>query len=202
MNANTQFPPFVYAPQMNTPACSFEIWYQNMDNKDITKIIMNPTRMRIIQYLMLHESATTAQIKEELTDISPASLYRHMKTLEEAKLLVVIQENKIRGVVERVYQLNKENPFGEDISNENIKQVIDTGLLNIMGSFERYLNKKENDPQKDLLSFSTATFLLSDEEFMEFMKKIEELYNGVLSNKENEDRKVRRITFISSPSEE
>lgn len=173
-----------------------------MVKKDITKIIMNPTRMRIIQYLMLHDSATTAQIKEELTDIPPASLYRHMKTLEEAKIIVIVKENRIRGVIERVYQLNKDNPFGENISSENIKQVIDSSLLNIMGSFQRYLSKKENDPQKDLLFLSTATLLLTDEEFMEFMKNVQDIFNGVINNKNNEDRKVRRITFISSPSEE
>jgi predicted transcriptional regulator len=173
-----------------------------MPTKDITKVIMNPTRMRIIQYLMLHDTATTTQIKEELTDIPTASLYRHIKTLEEAMLIKVIQENKIRGVLEKVYQLNKEAPVANDSSSENIKQVIDAGLLNIMGAFNRYLSKEENDPQKDLLFLSTSTLLLSDEEFIEFTKEIGEIFNKVISNKKNEDRKVRRITLISSPSEE
>lgn len=173
-----------------------------MVNKDITKIIMNPTRMRIIQYLMLHETGTTAQMKEELIDISPASLYRHIKILEEAKLIVVIQENRIRGVVERVYQINKENPLSKDTSNENIKQVIDSSLLNIMGVFNRYLNNEENDPQKDLLFLTTSTLLLSDEEFLEFTKEIGDIFNVIVNNKKNDDRKVRRITLISSPCEE
>lgn len=173
-----------------------------MINKDITKIIMNPTRMRIIQYLMLHDTATTTQIKEELVDVPTASLYRHIKTLEEAKFIIVVQENKIRGVVERVYQLNKNNPFGEEPSSENIRQLIDSSLLNIMGSFHRYLNKKENDLQKDLLFLSTSTLLLSDEEFMEFTKEIGDVFNKVINNKKNDNRKIRRITMISSPSEE
>lgn len=172
-----------------------------MENKDITKIIMNPVRLRIIQYLLLHKIATTGQIKEELTDIPPASLYRHIKTLEKAKLIVIVKENKIRGVVEKVYQLNKETLLSEDSSNANISQVIQTGLLSIMGEFIRYLEKEENDPQKDFLSFSTSTLLLSDEEFIEFIKEIGEIYSKVMNNKKNEERKVRRITFISSPYE-
>lgn len=173
-----------------------------MKNQNITQIIMNPVRLRIMQYLILHESATTGQIKEELTDIPPASLYRHIKTLEEAKLIVVVKENKIRGVVEKVYQLNKENPLNEDSSNANVSQVIQTGLLSILGEFTRYFEKEDNDPQKDFLAFSTSTLLLSDEEFMEFTKEIGEIYGKVLSNKKNDKRKQRRITFISSPCEE
>ncbi|MFA9378513.1 MAG: helix-turn-helix domain-containing protein [Lachnotalea sp.] len=173
-----------------------------MINKDITKIIMNPTRMRVLQYLIIHETATTAQVKEELTDISPASLYRHIKILEEAKLIVVVQENKIRGVIERVYQFNKDNPLSNDSSNANVKQVIDSSLLNIMGEFNRYLMKDNSDPQKDLLFLSTSTLLLSDEEFQGFLKDVGELMNKVLNNKKSDNRKVRRFTLISSPSEE
>ncbi|PXV96115.1 helix-turn-helix protein [Lachnotalea glycerini] len=169
---------------------------------DITKIIMNPVRLRIIQYLVLHGSASTGQIKEELTDIPPASLYRHIKILEEAKLIIVVKENKIRGVVEKVFQLNKENPLSQENSNENIKRVIDSSMLSIMSEFNSYLDKEENDPQKDLLFLSTSTLLLSDEEFTEFTKEIGEIFNRVLNYKKNDKRKVRRITVISSPCEE
>lgn len=172
-----------------------------MKNHDITKVIMNPVRLRIMQFLMLHETATTRQLKEELTDVPPASLYRHIKILEEAKIILVVKENRIRGVVEKVYQLNKENSLNEDSSDTNISKVIQTGLLSIMGEFTKYLEKEENDPQKDFLFLSTFTLLLSDDEFMKFTKEIGEIFNKVVHNKMNEERKVRRITLISSPCE-
>ena len=65
-----------------------------MEGTDLAKIVMNPVRIRIAQYLILHEQGTTAQIGEELSDVPKASLYRHMKMLEDAGLIQVVQENK------------------------------------------------------------------------------------------------------------
>ena len=64
-----------------------------MEGTDLAKIVMNPVRIRIAQYLILHEQGTTAQIGEELSDVPKASLYRHMKMLEDAGLIQVVQEN-------------------------------------------------------------------------------------------------------------
>ena len=43
-----------------------------MNQQDFTKIIMNPVRQRIVQYLILHEEGTVSSIREELNDIPPA----------------------------------------------------------------------------------------------------------------------------------
>jgi DNA-binding transcriptional ArsR family regulator len=174
-----------------------------MQGEDITKLIMNPTRMRIIQYFMLHENATTTQIRGELEDVPKASLYRQMKILEDANLIRVIKENRVRGAVEKVYELNKENPMGgTESSMKDVLQIINSSLLSLMGEFNRYFKKDNVDPMKDLLFLTTSTLLLSDEEFKEFTGKIGEAFNEVIQNKASKDRRIRRITFISSPSEE
>ena len=106
-----------------------------MEGTDLAKIVMNPVRIRIAQYLILHEQGTTAQIGEELSDVPKASLYRHMKMLEDAGLIQVVQENKKRGTVEKVYKLNQENPMGgREPGKEEIAQLIHSSLLSIMGS--------------------------------------------------------------------
>ena len=174
-----------------------------MQGEELTKIIMNPTRMRIIQYLMLHENATTTQVRGELEDVPKASIYRQMKILEDANLIRVIKENRIRGAVEKVYELNKENPMGDEGNSKDAGlQVINSSLLSLMGEFNRYFAKENIDPIKDMLCLTTSTLLLSNEEFQEFSAKIGEVFSAVLQNKASEDRKIRRITFISSPNEE
>ena len=65
-----------------------------MESTDLAKIVMNPVRIRIAQYFLVHEQGTTAQIGEELSDVPKASLYRHMKIMEDAGLIRVVQENK------------------------------------------------------------------------------------------------------------
>jgi predicted transcriptional regulator len=174
-----------------------------MRGEEITKLIMNPTRMRIIQYLMLHENATTTQIRGELEDVPKASIYRQMKLLEDANLIRVVKENRVRGAMEKVYELNKENPMGSEANPQDAGlQVINSSLLSLMGSFNRYFAKENTDPVKDMLCLTTSTLLLSDKEFQELSAKMGEVFNAVLQNKPNKDRKIRRITFISSPSEE
>ena len=168
--------------------------------KDWTNLLMNPIRLRIVQYLMIHEKGTAGEIKLELTDIPPASLYRHIKMLSDAGFLEVVEEKKIRGTIEKTYQFAK-NPFG-DVNEQDIEVVFQTGLLSLMTTFQKYFARASANPQKDLLGFSTSTLLLSDQEFMEVTKKVGNIFNEVISNKPDDDRKPRRITFISSPCED
>ena len=74
---------------------------------EMAEIVMNPVRQRIFQYLLVHETGTVKEIRKALPDIPSASLYRHVKILTENDILTVVGENRIRGTVESVYQLNK-----------------------------------------------------------------------------------------------
>lgn len=171
-----------------------------VNSEDFSKIIMNPVRMRVIQYLLLHEKGTAAQIGNVLSDIPKASLYRHLKVLENADLILVAQENKKRGTVEKVYEINKQNPLGSGkTGNEEIQQLMQGMLFCIMGDFQRYFKKKDVSPERDLLALSSSTLLLSDEEFHRFFEKIGAVYSEVLDNKPDGMRRPRRITMISSP---
>lgn len=171
-----------------------------MDGTDLAKIVMNPVRMRIAQYLLLHEQGTTVQIGEELSDVPKASLYRHMRILEDAGLIQVVQENKKRGTVEKVYRLNRDNPMGSrEPEKEEIGQLIHSSLLGIMGEFQRYLKREDADPKRDLVSLSSVVLLLSDEEFQDFFARMGELYSSVLNNQPDGKRKPRKLTLISSP---
>ena len=74
---------------------------------DLAEIAMNPARQRIFQYFLLHETGTVKEIRKALPDIPSASLYRHIKILADSSILMVVGENRIRGTVESVYQLNE-----------------------------------------------------------------------------------------------
>ena len=74
---------------------------------ELAEIAMNPARQRIFQYFLIHETGTAKEIRKALTDIPIASLYRHIKILADSSILMVVGENRIRGTVESVYQLNE-----------------------------------------------------------------------------------------------
>ena len=74
---------------------------------ELAEMAMNPARQRIFQYFLLHETGTVKEIRKALPDIPSASLYRHIKILADSSILMVVGENRIRGTVESVYQLNE-----------------------------------------------------------------------------------------------
>lgn len=168
--------------------------------KDITDAIMNPVRQRIAQFLILNKNGTVNKIAEELSDVPRPSIYRHVKRLLDAELIEVVEEKQIRGVVEKTYALV--SPKTDEITNDDISLIIQQSLMAIAGNFAKYFKNENADPVKDMLSLSTSTLLLSDLELMEFLGKIGAVYNEVLHNKPNEERKPRSITIISSPTTE
>ena len=100
---------------------------------EIAEVVMNPVRQRIFQYFLLHETGTVKELKKALSDVPNASLYRHIKILVDHSILIVVGENRIRGTVESIYQLNKDALVTED-ENGNAVQM---SLLSICASFAR-----------------------------------------------------------------
>lgn len=59
---------------------------------DIAKLILNPARLRILQYIRLYGSVRTSDIVKYLNDIPRATVYHHVKILEENNMIEVIKE--------------------------------------------------------------------------------------------------------------
>ena len=165
---------------------------------EIAEVVMNPVRQRIFQYFLLHESGTVKELKKVLPDIPNASLYRHIKILTDHSILLVMGENRIRGTVESVYQLNKDALATEDESGNAVQM----SLLGICASFARYFAGGNVDPKKDMLLLTNCTLLLTDEEFMGFLSEINEVALRYMKVEPTEGCKTRQITLISAPTNE
>ncbi len=168
--------------------------------RNLMEIIMNPTRQRIVQYLMMHGQGSTGEMLKELQDIPPASLYRHVKLLLDAGLIEVEREERIRGAVEKTYRLKQQTD--NEMKNHDIGAMFQTGLISLMTDFQKYFAQDDNDPVKDMLSFSTSTIMMTDEEFLDFLMKLNTISGEAIQNKPGNLRKPRRLTLISSPNEE
>ena len=159
---------------------------------EIAEVVMNPVRQRIFQYFLLHEAGTVKELKRALPDVPNASLYRHIKVLAEHSILTVVGENRIRGTVESVYQLNKEEGGN----------AVQMSLLSICASFARYFAGDDVDPKRDMLLLTSCTLLLTDEEFSGFLSEINEIALKYMKAEANESSKMRQITLISAPTNE
>ena len=158
---------------------------------------MNPVRQRIFQYFLVHETGTVKELRRALPDVPSASLYRHMKLLTDHAMLTVVRENRIRGTVESVYQLNKAALELEDEDGS----VVQMALLRIGASFAKYFASGHAEPRKDLLMMSTCTLMLTDEEFMKFLSEINQLAMKYTNAEVREGSKTRQVTLISAPAD-
>ena len=159
---------------------------------------MNPVRQRIFQYFLLHETGTVKELRKALPDIPSASLYRHIKILADSSILTVVGENRIRGTVESVYQFNKDAMATEDETGNAVQM----SLLSICASFAKYFSTGHADPRKDMLLLTNCTLLLTDQEFSEYLSKINQLTVKYMKQAPSESSKMRRITLISAPTNE
>ena len=169
--------------------------------KEINEVLLNPIRSRIIQYLIRNQSATAGEMLSFMTDVPKTTLYRHLKILSKHKIIMVVKENRVRGSVERTYELNLKT-FSEKDTKENALGNAFGFLMKIYGDFDRYFSEENKDPTADKIFLSNVTLLLDDEEFDELFKQINVLLDAHLNNLPNKKRKQRSLSFISSPYKE
>ena len=150
----------------------------------MAEIVMNPVRQRIFQYFLLHKTGTVKEIRKALPDVPSASLYRHIKKiLTDSTILMVVGENRIRGTVKSVYQLNKDAMETEDETGNAIQM----SLLSICATFVKYFSSGKADPKK---------------EFSGFLTEINQIAVKYMKKEAVEGSKTRQITLISAPSNE
>ena len=165
--------------------------------KNITDVMLNPIRMRVVQTLAAEQNMTTAEICEKISDIPRTTLYRHIKILLDNDILSVVSEQKIRGSVERTLALN----VGEITKHntlENATQNAFAFLMNKYAAYQSYFNGKNPDPGKDKIFLNNTILMMTDGEFDRFLSDVGELlkkYNFEVSK----ERKERDISILSAP---
>ena len=164
---------------------------------NIAEVVMNPVRQRIIQFLMIHEKGTVKEIKSGLNDVPTPSLYRHVKILAENAIIVVAEENRVRGTVESVYQLNPKGIAVEDDDG----LAVQASLMSICTSFAKYFASGNADPKKDMFLLTSGTLMLTDDEFKTLLTEINELAMKYISKSPTPGCRSRQVTLISSPTD-
>jgi DNA-binding transcriptional ArsR family regulator len=168
--------------------------------KDLSQVLMNPIRSRIIQYLSIHKEATVGILSEHISDVPRTTLYRHINILEKSDLIKVISEKKIRGSLEKTYVLNIET-YSKENTVENATRNAFGFLMKIYADFDRYFSGNQKKPISEIeqIFLGNVSLLLSDEEFKVFMNEMNQVFGKYISNVQDGSRKQRSISIISSP---
>lgn len=162
---------------------------------DIVKVLSNPIRMQVMQYLQTYGEATTKQISESLKDIPTPTLYRHINVMVKEKVLFIKEERKVRGSLERLLTINYEKM--SSTLHSNIADTSYKFLMELYMRFQKYSCNPDADLKKDRLSLTTCVLKLTDDSFDNFINEI----NTILKKYQmtEEKGKVRSVSFISAP---
>jgi DNA-binding transcriptional ArsR family regulator len=69
--------------------------------------LLHPVRLRILHAMSGGRTTTTSELCARLSDVSKATVYRHVALLAEGGLLEVEGEQRVHGAVERRYRLHQ-----------------------------------------------------------------------------------------------
>lgn len=145
--------------------------------------LMHPVRIKICQALMRNkeEGLTPLEMVKIIQDVPQATLYRHIQTMAEAKIIRVVKEKKVKSVSEKYYALNED---GAKINAEEWKKAsheekldyVSFYQLSLLSQYQSYLKKLEiQNDSEDRSTFSLIELKLGEEQLNQFQTELNEL---------------------------
>ncbi|MED4601085.1 helix-turn-helix domain-containing protein [Paenibacillus validus] len=167
-------------------------------------LILHPVRLKIIQALIQGRKLTRQQLSALFPDIPQATMYRHLNKLEQAGLIVVVEQRKQRGAKEKWYAIGE---HAESVPNEELTamsaeehmELFMKFVSGLIGDFGRYVAQDEYDMQRDGISMRQTTLYLSDDEYRELFEEIKASLMRRMDNGPAPDRRRRAFTNIVIP---
>lgn len=165
---------------------------------DIIKLMSNPVRIRIIQFLLQQGEATTKQIAEKLPDIPAPTIYRHINLLLKDEALTITSEHKVRGSLERTLALNVSKII--NAKNGSLADMAYSFFMSLYSQFYQYAQQENSDPVKDCLFLSTVALHLTDQDYETMMTEIGAIIQKYQAYENKQEGKVRSFSLISAPA--
>ena len=175
----------------------------NMKN-NIIDLILHPVRMRILMALAGHER-TPQQLSERLPDIPQATLYRHIKRLAKANIIIVVDQYPVRGATEKVYALEESM---SQVSVDEINKLDKTQhmrlfiafIASLLSDYNAYLeNQADIDLVADGVGYRKVNLYLSDAELSEMSRALNQAVSPFLKYTKKTQRRERIFSTILIP---
>jgi len=170
-------------------------------------LIFHPIRIRIITTLGAAKM-TAGEISAQVPGVPPTSLYRHINALVHGGLLQIVEENQVRGTVERVYRLISPNILApEDLkgmTKEEYEKAFMIFVSAFITDFQQYLDSNEPEklsPIDDGVDISKAQMYLSDSEYEELRNSLQGMVLNAINNEPAAGRKKRMFSYLFIPLE-
>lgn len=170
-------------------------------------LILHPVRIRIITTISGREM-TVQQIAAALPDVAQATLYRHINALTDGGILVIVEENPVRGTVEKVYALAEDESTQlspEDVANlgkDDHMRFFTIFMTTMLNHFSNYLDAKDKpDPAQDGVGYHTVPLYMTDQELQDFARNFNEMIRPYLQDHPDAKRRLFSTILIPDSSE-
>ena len=168
-------------------------------------LLLHPVRLRVVQALLDGRTLTTSQIREHVPDVSTATLYRHVGVLADAGVLEVVDEQRVRGAVERTYRLqvtaaDVDADALAAMTPEDHRRAFTAFIAGLLGEFDRYLDRGRPDLAADGVSYRQAALWLSDEELHELLGEVRAAVGARVANGPAPGRTRRLLSTVLMPA--
>lgn len=166
-------------------------------------VLLHPIRLRIV-LAMVGAEMTTAQLRERLPDVAPATLYRQVATLADSGLLEVVGEEQKRGGVERTYRVVEEAAsIGPEDAGAMTSEQHMSAFMTFVGamihSFGRYLDHPDSDPSRDGVGYRQAGIWLTPKELEELVADLGEALAPYLEHEPAPGRSRSMLNTVLIP---
>jgi DNA-binding transcriptional ArsR family regulator len=157
-------------------------------------LLLHPVRLRILQTFLGDRALTTSELRAELPDVPPASLYRHVAKLVDAGVLSVVNERRVRGALERTYTLQTSEATVKPhelagLSADEHRRMFMTFLAGLIRDFDRYLERGDIDLIRDGISYRLTGMWLSKAEAKKLTHDLNNVLQPVAGNTPKRGRK-------------
>jgi len=174
---------------------------------DSADLLLHPVRLRILQAFLGDRALTTSQLNAELSDIPPASLYRHVARLVAGGVLQVVAERRIRGAIERTYVLRLAAARVnldelEAMTIDDHRQLFRAFVAGLLADFDRYLARGTVDLVHDGVAFGIEGLWLDDAELRELMLDLYRVLQPRRANVQKKGRRRRLLASVFMPADE
>jgi hypothetical protein len=169
-------------------------------------LLLHPVRLRIVEAFLGDRALTTTELRAELPDVPPASLYRQVARLVAAGVLGVVAQRRVRGALERTYVLRTSaaSVSLDELANfgpEEHRRMFMTFVAGLLSDFDRYLARGEVDLLRDGVSYRLAGLWLDDAEFAELMRELATVLQPRLASPPAPGRRRRILASVLLPGE-
>jgi hypothetical protein len=170
-------------------------------------LLLHPVRLRVVQAFLGERALTTSDLRRELPDVPPASLYRHVARLVDAGVLSVVGERRVRGAVERTYVLRQASASidldeVQRMSREDHRHAFVAFVAGLLGDVDRYLERDDFDPVRDGAGYRLAGLWLDDAEFAEFVRDLALVVQPRLAKPPKPGRRRRILGTVLLPGDD